>query len=137
MFVILGQFNQPWDKRQPYDTDIRVPLLIRGPGLIPKSISDLPFQSVDLAPTILQMAGLPIPNYMDGQPLLKHIIHGNSKKAKWETNILIEYHGEGNAESNDVNCPWGQDNTLAVELVFVINILSSLPKLMIFLGMWR
>ncbi|EEC10043.1 sulfatase, putative [Ixodes scapularis] len=29
----LGQFSQPKDKRQPYETDIHVPLLVRGPGI--------------------------------------------------------------------------------------------------------
>ena len=28
----LGQFGLPFDMRQPYDTDLRVPLAIRGPG---------------------------------------------------------------------------------------------------------
>ena len=29
----LGQFNQQGEKRQPYDEDIRVPFIVRGPGV--------------------------------------------------------------------------------------------------------
>ena len=28
-----GQFSLPYDKRQPYEFDLRIPLLIRGPGV--------------------------------------------------------------------------------------------------------
>ena len=54
----LGTYGLPLDKRMPYDTDIRVPLLIRGPDIT----NDLnqPANVVittDLAPTILDIAG--------------------------------------------------------------------------------
>ncbi|XP_076227289.1 N-acetylglucosamine-6-sulfatase isoform X2 [Nomia melanderi] len=50
----IGQFSMPIDKRQPYETDIRVPLLIRGPGITPSKIS-APVSSVDLFATILEI----------------------------------------------------------------------------------
>ncbi|GLV36749.1 uncharacterized protein CBL_02416 [Carabus blaptoides fortunei] len=110
----IGQFVQPWDKRQPYDTDIRVPLLIRGPGLRPKTISQIPVQSVDLAPTILQMAEHPVPSNMDGRPLLNEIINEqNDARVQWHSYILIEYHGEGDGKTNDELCPWKFDSTLS------------------------
>lgn len=92
-----------------------MPLLIRGPGLRPRSISQIPIQSVDIAPTILQMADHPIPPDMDGRPLLKEIINEqNGNRFEFNSNILIEYHGEGNGKTNDEECPWKFDNTLSV-----------------------
>ena len=34
-FVITGQFSLPNDKRQLYEFDVRVPLMVRGPGIQP------------------------------------------------------------------------------------------------------
>lgn len=54
----LGQFAQGADKRQPYETDIRVPLVIRGPQVRRKTVRDTPVLLIDLAPTILDLAGI-------------------------------------------------------------------------------
>ena len=54
----LGTYGMPLDKRMPYETDIRVPLLVRGPN-VPNMVQ--PATSVitlDLAPTILDITGL-------------------------------------------------------------------------------
>ena len=45
--------------RMPYETDLRVPLLVRGPGIEPNTSSANVVTNVDLAPTILDMAGIP------------------------------------------------------------------------------
>lgn len=111
----IGQFGQPWDKRQPYDTDIRVPLVIRGPKLKQKFLSELPVQTVDLVPTILEMTGVDIPEYIDGKSFLMDLIKEQS--GQWvniEKNILIEYHGEGNEKTNDRKCPWGDDFAVSI-----------------------
>lgn len=54
----LGQFAQGADKRQPYETDIRVPFVVRGPEVRRKSVNNLPVLLIDLAPTILELAGM-------------------------------------------------------------------------------
>lgn len=117
----LGQFSQPFDKRQPYETDIRVPLIVRGPGIDPNIIRFDPIVNVDLAPTILKIAGVEINNSMDGIPLP---IFNDSKRSlmepsietndvtvpdQYDRQILIEYHGEGsNTPSSD--CPSNDTN---------------------------
>ena len=44
--------------RHAYDFDTRVPLLVRGPGIAPSSTLEEMVTLVDLAPTILEMAGV-------------------------------------------------------------------------------
>ena len=61
----------PRGKRWPYDSGIRVPLIIRRPGkLEPGSVSDRLISSVDLGPTMLSVAGVPIPHHIQGRAFL-------------------------------------------------------------------
>ena len=52
----IGQHCLGACKRQPYDTDIRVPLLVRGPGISAGSVVQALAGIPDLAPTILALA---------------------------------------------------------------------------------
>ena len=49
---------------------LRMPLMVRGPGIIGGTERDDVALSIDLAPTILDMAGIERPDYMDGISLL-------------------------------------------------------------------
>lgn len=44
----------------------RVPLLIRGPGVTRKPTTTAPVRSIDLMPTLLELAGIPPPSGIDG-----------------------------------------------------------------------
>lgn len=61
----------PRGKRWPYDRGIRIPMIVRWPGTIPEGevTSDL-VSLVDLGPTLLSLADVPIPAHMQGQPFL-------------------------------------------------------------------
>jgi arylsulfatase A-like enzyme len=54
---LLGEHSVPTGKMLPYEPSTRVPLLMRGPGIRPRSTSLEPVSNIDLAPTILQVAG--------------------------------------------------------------------------------
>ncbi len=56
---------------QVYEELIRVPLAIRAPGLRPGTRVSTPVSIVDIVPTILECAGLPVPEGLDGQSLLE------------------------------------------------------------------
>jgi len=63
-------------KGYAYEGGIRVPLLIKWPGVVkPGTISSEPVTSVDYLPTIAEMAGLPLPEDLeiDGQSLVRHL----------------------------------------------------------------
>jgi multidrug efflux pump subunit AcrA (membrane-fusion protein) len=53
-----------------YDSVVRVPLIIWGPGLVPQGRVDSMVQLVDIMPTVLDIVGLPQVDGIDGQSLL-------------------------------------------------------------------
>ena len=53
-----------------YDSLLRVPLLMRGPSVPAGHVVDDPVGTIDIAPTALQAAGVEIPSWMEGRPLL-------------------------------------------------------------------
>ena len=53
----LGQLGLGRGKGTPYDTDVRVPLLVTGPGVVPGARGEVT-SNIDLAPTFEELAGL-------------------------------------------------------------------------------
>ncbi len=61
----------PRDKRWVYDGGIHEPLIVRWPGRLPAGeVDDRLVSFVDLAPTVLSLAGVPIPPHMEGRAFL-------------------------------------------------------------------
>ncbi|WP_163537975.1 sulfatase-like hydrolase/transferase [Gracilibacillus sp. YIM 98692] len=61
----------PRAKRWPYDAGIRVPLIVRWPGVIEKGkVSEQLVSMIDLGPTILSVAGVKSPYHFQGQSFL-------------------------------------------------------------------
>jgi len=56
-----------------YDEQVRVPLIVNVPGVAPRRVA-MPVESIDIAPTLLGLAGLPIPGSMRGDDL-RDLIH--------------------------------------------------------------
>jgi N-acetylglucosamine-6-sulfatase len=65
-----GEHRLPKGKYVPYEPSIRVPLIIRGPGLAPGTRSEELVSNVDLAPTILDLAGARASVPVDGRSLM-------------------------------------------------------------------
>lgn len=87
-----------YDKRDAFEESIRIPMLARAPGLIkPGSTVKQMVLNVDIAPTILELAGIPLPKKpkMDGRSFLP-ILSGNGKNASWRKHFVYEYHWEWN-----------------------------------------
>jgi arylsulfatase A-like enzyme len=63
-------------KGYAYEGGIRVPFLVRWPGVVPPgSVSDAPVCSIDILPTVLDAAGIPLPSghVIDGKSLVPHL----------------------------------------------------------------
>lgn len=121
----LGQFAQAYDKRQPYDTDIRVPLIIRGPNIPKKIVINDLVALIDIAPTVLELANIEDEHKLfDGisftsswNPNCDNEINLDKKQTK-RTKLLIEYWGEGNEETYNPDCPWAKTDMLNVSIFF-------------------
>lgn len=99
----LGQWAMPFDKRLPYETDIRVPLIVRGPNVRSDVTIISPVLLIDLAPTILNLAKIEMNNEeFDGQPFDSLLVQEERGLAR---RMLIEYWGEGNIETHNPDCP--------------------------------
>ena len=98
MVIYMGDNGFSWgehgliDKRQFYEESVKVPFLVYAPGLFKGGeVIDKMEQNIDVAPTILELAGLKKPDYMPGKsfiPLLK------GDTTNWRDKIFYEYYWE-------------------------------------------
>ena len=77
-------------KRWAYDDNIKVPLIVRWPAGIPSpdTVIEEPVLNIDIAPTLLDIAGVPIPATMQGlsfAPLLR------GEDVEWRDEVFYEY----------------------------------------------
>jgi arylsulfatase A-like enzyme len=82
------------DKRHMYEESMRVPFLAWCPGTIKSgSVIEELIQNIDIAPTVMDVAGLKTPERMDGRSFLP-ILQG--KKISWRDAAFYEYYWERN-----------------------------------------
>jgi N-acetylglucosamine-6-sulfatase len=68
---LLGEHEGLWDKRVAYDTSIRVPLLVRyPPAFAAATVCSSLALNLDVAPTLLRLAGAAVPPVMQGLDLV-------------------------------------------------------------------
>ena len=58
-----------WNKHTNFEQATRLPLIIAAPGIKPGRI-DIPVESVDIFPTVCELADIPLPEDIDGESLL-------------------------------------------------------------------
>ncbi|XP_064600042.1 N-acetylglucosamine-6-sulfatase-like isoform X2 [Liolophura sinensis] len=93
----LGQFSLPIDKRQLYEFDVRVPLMVRGPGIPARQVKQEVVLNIDLAPTFVKLAGGQPASDMDGvsiTPLLMSEQQHPKPQPLMEDRFLVEHFGE-------------------------------------------
>ena len=88
----FGEHGLSYERRLAYEESIRIPMLIRYPRLIrPDSSSDAFALNIDMAPTLLEMAGLVPTPAMQGRSL-RPLFHGTP--ADWRRSFLVEYYSD-------------------------------------------
>jgi arylsulfatase A-like enzyme len=118
-----------------YEGGLRVPLIVRGPGLVNRRVIDAPFVNTDWLPTLIELAGAPAPKSVDGvsqAPLLRtgrpssgsrtffwHIPHytnqgsrpaGAVRNGRWK---LVEHYDDGRVELFDLENDAGETRDLS------------------------
>ena len=85
----LGE-HRFYDKRLMYEPSIRIPLMVRYPRRIrPGSTCARMALNLDLAPTLLDLAQLPVPRHFQGKSLMPLLAHPDTA---WRTDWLYEYY---------------------------------------------
>jgi arylsulfatase A-like enzyme len=79
-----------YDKRFMYEPGLNVPLLARGPGIKAGQVPTQFVSNLDLAPTFLELAGLPIPASMQGRSLVP-LLRGDVP-ADWPKSFYYRYY---------------------------------------------
>lgn len=88
-----------WDKRAAYEPSIRIPMLVRYPPLVrPGARIDALVLNIDLAPTLLDLAGAETPETMQGRSWLP-LARGDTAAGR-RTSFLYEYFREGDPRFN-------------------------------------
>jgi N-acetylglucosamine-6-sulfatase len=86
----LGQHRLTRGKQTAFDTDIRVPLIVVGPGVPKGKTVTQVAQNVDLYPTFAELAGAKPHRPIDGHSLVP-LLHPTKRRPRWRTVALVEH----------------------------------------------
>jgi len=99
LVIYMGDNGHLWgentliDKRTAYEASIRVPLLMQCPEILPEgAVVEEIAANIDIAPTILDAAGLTPPDHYHGQSLLP--LARGEEPADWREDLVYEYFWE-------------------------------------------
>ena len=118
-----------------YEGGLRVPLIVRGPGLVNRRVIDAPFVNMDWLPTLIEVAGAAAPRDVDGlsharllragspssgsRTFFWHIPHytnqgsrpaGAVRDGRWK---LVEHYDDGRVELFDLDADPGETRDLS------------------------
>ncbi|XZE43400.1 sulfatase family protein [Pirellulaceae bacterium SH467] len=79
------------DKRSAYEEAMRVPMIVRYPKMVSRgSVRDEMVLNIDLAPTFLELAGLKVPDDMQGKSW-KPLFSGTGGATNWRKSFFYNY----------------------------------------------
>jgi len=77
-----------FEKNLPYEESIRVPLVVRADGLVPRVEEKLAVENLDIAATIIDLSGIPVSS--DGLSLWPLL---SDPQAPWRTELHVQTYG--------------------------------------------
>lgn len=79
------------DKRWMYEESMRMPFLVRYPDMVESgSVSDALINNTDFAPTMIELAGGEVPDYMQGRSF-KEVLETGEEPADWRESTYYRY----------------------------------------------
>ena len=95
----MGEHRLLPGKYTPYETDLHVPLVIRGPGVPSGVVRNEYTTNLDLAETFADLAGVPPLSFSDGRSLVPLLRGGPA--SNWRQAFYIEEFGTGEFDPPD------------------------------------
>jgi N-sulfoglucosamine sulfohydrolase len=92
--ILIGDHGPPFERGKTtcYESGLRIPFLVRWPGVTRPSVSKALVSTADIAPTIFDAAGVKSPVRMDGRSL-RPVLRGEMKG--WREYLGAEFHYHG------------------------------------------
>ncbi|KAL2840517.1 alkaline-phosphatase-like protein [Aspergillus pseudoustus] len=111
----IGQHRLPPGKTCGFEEDIRVPLIIRGPGVPAGEEEEAVTTHIDLVPSIFDLAGIPLREDLDGTPIplpsAAGTVHTRHEHVTVEYWGMAYLEGERGALANPNHTPFILNNT--------------------------
>lgn len=94
----IGQHRLPPGKSCGIEEDVNIPFFMRGPGIPKGAIQTIPSSHTDIVPTLFTLAGIPLRDDFDGEPIpvTTELLACNEKSE----HINIEFWGDHLVEGN-------------------------------------
>jgi arylsulfatase A-like enzyme len=98
----ISQHRLPPGKTCNIEEDINIPFFIRGPGVAKGAVQTFPTSHTDIVPTLFTLAGIPLHDDFDGEPIpVTHKMLARSKPKSEHVNV--EFWGTTLKEGNIYN----------------------------------
>ncbi len=98
LVIFLGDHGPPFNRGKTtcYESGLRVPFIVRWPGITGKGIeSDALVSAVDIVPTLLDAAGIKPTRKLHGKSL-RSTLTSSEAPEEWRDNLVGEFHYHGN-----------------------------------------
>ena len=93
-----------YDKRWMFEESLQMPLMIRWPGVVDvDSESEALIQNIDYAPTFLEIAGVDIPESIQGDSMMELLRNDGAPDSTWRDAIYYAYYENAGAHNVPVH----------------------------------
>lgn len=94
----IGQHRLPPGKGCNIEEDVNIPFFIRGPGVPRGAVQTIPSSHTDIVPTLFSLAGIPLRDDFDGEPMA--VTAEQAARSDKSEHVNIEFWGEYLVEGN-------------------------------------